>query len=137
MLPHHSPARGFTLIELMIAVAIAAVLLGLALPSFNDTVRRGRRTDAADMVVGVLHAQERWRGLNPVYSNSLTALNQPSTSVGGYYRMALSAATGNGYTLTASAVSGKGQEHDGSCATLTVIVANGSPVYSPAACWSR
>jgi type IV pilus assembly protein PilE len=131
------PARGFTLIELMIAVAIAGVLLSLALPSFNDTVRRGRRTDAADMVVGVLHAQERWRGLNPQYSSSLTALNQPGTSMGGYYSLALSAATGTGYTLTASAVTGKGQEHDGSCATLTVTVANGSPLYTPTACWSR
>ena len=40
-------------------------------------------------------------------------------------------------TLTATAVTGKGQEHDGGCATLTVTVANGMPGYAPAACWSR
>ena len=130
-------AGGFTLIELMIVLAIAALLLALALPSYNDSVRRGRRGDASDMVVGVLHAQERWRGLNPVYSDSLTVLNQPSVSMGGYYRVALSAATGAGYTLTATAVTGKGQENDGNCATLTVTVANGAPAYTPAGCWGR
>lgn len=130
-------ARGFTLVELMIAVAIAAVLLALALPSYNDSVRRGRRADAADVVTGVMHAQERWRGLNPVYSDSLTALNQPALSQGGYYQVALSDATGTGYTLTATAVSGKGQDRDSGCTTLTVAVANGSPRYAPAACWGR
>ncbi len=137
MVPRKTLAGGFTLIELMIVLAIAALLLALALPSYNDSVRRGRRSDAADIVVGVMHAQERWRGLNPSYSDSLTVLNQPTTSMGGYYQLALSAATGAGYTLTASAVTGKGQERDGSCATLTVTVANGMPTYGPATCWSR
>ena len=129
--------HGFTLIELMIVVAIAALLLALALPSYNDSVRRGRRSDAADVVTGVMHAQERWRGLNPLYSDSLTVLNQPAQSQGGYYSLALSAATGAGYTLTASAVSGRGQDGDSGCTTLTVTVANGSPTYAPAACWGR
>ncbi|MES2715247.1 MAG: type IV pilin protein [Pseudomonadota bacterium] len=137
MAPKQTLAGGFTLIELMIVLAIAALLLALALPSYNDSMRRGRRSDASDVVVGVQHAQERWRGLNPVYSDSLTALNQPSTSMGGYYRLALTAATGAGYTLTATAVTGKGQEHDSGCATLTVTVANGVPAYTPAGCWSR
>jgi type IV pilus assembly protein PilE len=132
-----TPSSGFTLVELMIVVAIAALLLGLALPSYNDSVRRGRRSDAADVVTGVMHAQERWRGLNPLYSDSLAALNQPSRSLGGYYSLALSAVSGAGYTLTASAVSGRGQERDSGCATLTVTVAAGNPTYAPAACWGR
>jgi type IV pilus assembly protein PilE len=130
-------ARGFTLIELMTVLAIAALLLAVALPSYNDSVRRGRRSDAADVVTGVLHAQERWRGLNPLYSDSLTALNQPSLSTGGYYRLALSGVTGAGYTLTATAVTGKGQENDSGCATLTVTVANGNPTWTPTRCWGR
>lgn len=132
-----TPARGFTLVELMIVVAIAALLLGLALPSYNDSVRRGRRSDAADVVTGVMHAQERWRGLNPRYSDNLAALNQPTQSLGGYYSLALPAVSGAGYTLTATAVSGRSQASDSGCTTLTVTVANGNPTYAPAACWGR
>lgn len=121
----------------MIVVAIAGLLLGLALPSYNDSVRRGRRSDAADIAVGVMQAQERWRGLNPTYSSSLSSLNQPSQSAAGYYGIALSAASGTGYTLTATAVSGRSQANDSGCTTLTVTVANGVPVYAPAGCWGR
>ena len=132
-----SPVAGFTMIELMVVVAIAALLMSLALPSYNDSVKRSRRGDAADLVLGVQHAQERWRGLNPTYSSTLAALNQPEQSTGGYYRLALSAASGTGYTLTATAVSGKSQASDGGCATLVVTVANGMPAYTPASCWGR
>jgi type IV pilus assembly protein PilE len=129
--------RGFTLIELMVVVAIAALLLGLALPSYNDSLRRSRRSDAADVMVGIQHAQERWRGLNPSYSSSLSQLSQPTTSTGGYYQLALSAASAAGYTLTATAVTGKSQASDSGCGTLTVTVANGTPTFAPAACWGR
>lgn len=125
------------MIELMIVLAIAGLLLAVALPSYNGMVMKGRRTDAADVVIGVLHAQERWRGLNSTYSNSLSALRQPSVSTGGYYQIALSATSGTGYTLTATAVTGKGQDRDSGCSTLTVQVAAGVPGYTPAACWSK
>ena len=125
------------MIELMVVVAIAALLLGLALPSYNDSLRRSRRSDAADVMVGIQHAQERWRGLNPSYSSSLSQLSQPTTSTGGYYQLALSAASAAGYTLTATAVTGKSQASDSGCGTLTVTVANGTPTFAPAACWGR
>jgi type IV pilus assembly protein PilE len=129
--------RGFSLIELMVALAIAGLLLALALPSYNDSVRRGRRSDASDVVTGVMHAQERWRGLNPTYSSSLTALNQPTQSAGGYYSLALSNVSGTGYRLTATAVTGRAQASDTGCTTLTVTVTNGVPAYAPATCWGR
>jgi type IV pilus assembly protein PilE len=136
-MPKTATPHGFTLIELMVVVVIAGLLLGIALPSYQDSVRRGRRSDAADAAVGVLQAQERWRGQNASYSGSLSSLNQPTTSTGGYYSLALSAATGAGYTLTATGVSGKGQDHDTGCTSLVITVAGGSPTYTPAGCWSR
>lgn len=48
--PAAGPLRGFSLIELMVAVAILAILLALAVPSFQDMIQRNRvRTAAADL----------------------------------------------------------------------------------------
>jgi len=132
-----SKRRGFTLIELMIVVVIAAILLGLALPSFIDSVRKGRRSDAADAVVGVLQAQERWRGRNTTYSASLGSLNLPSTSSGGYYSLAGAAASAPRATQTAPPRASKPRARATAGSARGVTVTNGNPVYTPAACWSR
>ena len=47
--------RGFTLIEVMIVVAIVGILSAIALPSYNEYIRRGHRADAR---AGLLQAQQ-------------------------------------------------------------------------------
>lgn len=137
--------RGFTLIELMITVAIVGILAMIAYPSFMDQIRKGRRSDAMDLAARVMQAQERFRGNSPVYSTAPTVnLGFASTtSTGGYYTMAITAPGGDaallngGYVLTLTAVSGKSQASDTGCTSLTVTVSNGSPTYGQPTCWSR
>lgn len=129
--------HGVTLIELMVVIAIIAIIGSVALPSYLSSVRKGRRVDASDAATGVLQAQERWRANNATYTTSLSSLNQSSTTVNGYYTQALSAATGTGYTLSFTPVASKGQGSDTGCTALVVTVTNGNPAYTPAACWSR
>lgn len=50
------PARGFTLVELMVALAVAAVLLGIAVPSFRDMLERNRVAAQTNEVLGGLQA---------------------------------------------------------------------------------
>jgi type IV pilus assembly protein PilE len=132
--------RGFTLIELMIVVAIAGILAAVAYPSFMDQVRKARRSDAIDVVSRVQQAQERWRADNPAYA-TLAALGIAAASPSGYYTIAstpgANAAAVNSYTVTATAVAGKSQANDAGCATLTLTVAGGTPSYTPATCWKR
>jgi type IV pilus assembly protein PilE len=144
----HLRVSGFTLIELMIVVVIAALLAAVALPSFMNTIRKSRRSEAVASISAIQQAQERWRANNTTYAaNSVLTTAAPaglglsSTTENGRYTLALSANTDRAYTVTATAVTTGSQASDReggtSCSTLTVAVTNGNGVKSPAACWSQ
>jgi type IV pilus assembly protein PilE len=104
-------SRGFSLIELMIAVAILAIIISIALPGFLDSIRKGRRSEGFAALAAVQQAQERWRGANAVYADNLTAaptavppgLGIPATTANGRYTLALTNATATGYEIEATA----------------------------------
>jgi len=149
--------RGFTLIEIMITVAIVAILAAIALPSFMDSIRKSRRADAFAALNAVQQAQERWRANRPAYATNaqLTLAPAPvdppglglsTTSSAGRYTIALSATGAAGYTATATAVDGSSQAADGDCSRLTVTLAGGNITFGsgaapaltdPSRCWAR
>ena len=72
--------RGFTLIELMIGVAIIGVIAAVAFPSYQASIRKSRRAEAIAALSSVQLAQERWRANNTTYTTSLwTTLPSPGT----------------------------------------------------------
>ncbi len=64
-------ASGFTLIELMIVLAVVGILLGIAVPAYNDYVIRANRSEGKNFMARVQAAQERFFTNNSVYSNSM------------------------------------------------------------------
>lgn len=140
--------NGFTLIELMIAVAVVGILLAVALPSFLDSIRKGRRAEAFAALSAIQQAQERWRSNNALYG-TLSNLTIASSTSGGNYTLAVTANTATGYEATADG-SGSGQRNDGQCAKLSVKVDRGAITYASCTgsgctftyaatdrCWSR
>ena len=121
--------RGFTLIEVLIAVAIVAILAAIALPSYQRYVTRTSREAAESMLMELANAQERiyLNSTPPSYSNSVTGA-YTGTSAGGLgitsgktndgkYTLAISNFTAHTFTITATPVAGTTQVNDG---TLTV-----------------
>jgi len=81
---------GFTLIELMIVVAIIGILGAIAYPSYIDSVRKGRRSDGMDALTAAMQKQEVYRANNATYG-TLAQVNIPATSTEGYYTIAINA----------------------------------------------
>jgi type IV pilus assembly protein PilE len=71
----HSLSRGFTLIELMITVAIVAVLAAIAYPSYMDYVRKGKRAMAQAALMEIVSKEQTYLLDRRVYTNDVTLLN--------------------------------------------------------------
>lgn len=113
-------AGGFTLIELMIVVAIVAILLAIALPSYQNQVIKSRRTDAQRELVSWAQALERHYTANAQYGDCSDGKpsGKPSNN---YYTISIAAAatdcTDTTFTLSAVPIGGTSQANDG---TLTL-----------------
>ena len=115
-------SRGFTLIELMIAVVVIGLLAAIALPSYRSYVTRGSREAAQAELVEYAGTEEKIFLNSNAYTAALTTAYN-GTSAGGLGvttgktrdgRYTLSAAvTGASYTLTATPIAGTSQASDG------------------------
>ena len=68
---HTNRKKGFTLVELMVVVAIVAILVALALPSYNKYVRKAKRGEAQSLMLNWANNQEIWRANDTFYATSL------------------------------------------------------------------
>jgi type IV pilus assembly protein PilE len=126
----------------MITVAIVAILAAISLPSYNNYVREGRRSDAYAALSNVSLQQEKYRANNTTYG-TLAQAGVSTESPDKHYVISIDAATitASGYVAVATAISTGSQAGDKqgaqSCSALTLTVASGIPAYTPAACWKK
>lgn len=117
--------KGFTLIEVVIVVAIVGILAAIAYPSYQDSVRKAQRADAAEIITRIAQAQERHFTRWGRYANAITGgasnLNDlgmgagSDQSEGGSYTVTVARPTLTTFTLT-----GTPSVADADCGNLTL-----------------
>lgn len=116
--------NGFTLIELMIAVAIIGILAAIAYPSYSEYVVRSNRSAAESFILGVANKQEQYMLDAREYASALATLGMSGvpSEVSRNYAISLTAdnaATPPAYVITATPT-GTQAARDTQCGAVTV-----------------
>lgn len=119
---HASAARagGFTAIELMIVLAIVAILVSVALPAYNNTLVRANRAAAQSYLLDLANREEQYLLDGRTYTTTVTDLLAVPTAVSPYYAVTITVPAGstiaNAYLITATPVTTSIQKNDGNLA---------------------
>jgi type IV pilus assembly protein PilE len=154
---HKAKPAGFTLIELMIAVAIVGILATIAATSYQRQVMQSHRTDARTALLDLAGREEKLFSTTNQYSaipsvlgygTATTAVSFPVGSSNGtnYYNVLittpdpLQSANLNSYSITATPIPGSPQAADTTCTSLTVNQLGqqtATPLANATTCWSN
>jgi type IV pilus assembly protein PilE len=109
---------GFTLVELMIALAVAAILASVAIPAYRQHVMKSRRADGRAALMALAQAMERFYTERGTFAGATLGSSgiYGSSSTEGYYTLSITAQTAAGYTITAAPA---GAQTGDACATYT------------------
>lgn len=140
---HKKLVVGFTLIELMVTVAIVAILAAVALPSYQEFILKSRRAEGKAVLLRTQQLVERtYTDLNN-YGNAVASAVGASgvLSEHGYYRVTSTSATASTYALSSTP---QGGQINDKCKTLSINQADlrtvgpassVNPTLTMADCW--
>lgn len=137
---HAARSHGFSLIELVVAVAIVGILTAIAMPSYRRYVLQGNRTDAIKALASYQQDLERCYSQNFTYVGCAQTASLPAATTAGDYTISFSTApAATSYTLQATAIGT--QAPDTQCAVFTITQAGAQAAQDTShadqtqACW--
>ena len=115
-------SQGFTVVELVIAIAIIGILAAIAIPSYQEHLKKGRRADAQQFISQVAQKQQQYLMDARTYAGTLNELGMDTaipSGVSKFYDVTVAVVAGppQGFTVTAATKGGTAQDGDG---TLTI-----------------
>lgn len=123
---------GFTLIELMITVAVISILAAVALPSYQAHIRKSTRSEAQSFMMAVAARQQQFLVDTRSYGATVAAVGiAVPTKVAAAYTVTMPAPTPAGFTLT---LTPSGAQADEPCGTLSINQA-GTKTAAKSGCW--
>lgn len=127
--------RGFTLIELMIVVAVVAILAAVALPAYQDQVRKSRRAQAKADLAEFMQMAERWHTVQNSYATFSLPFNKSprEANAPAHYNLTL----GDGASTTELVITAtpQGGQANDKCGTLSLSSRGIKTPATPADCW--
>ena len=132
--------KGFTLIELMVTVAIIGILASIAVPAYTDYVTRGKLAEASSELATMRVKLEQFFQDNRTYSGACVANTVATLPAGKYFTYACSNLTASTFTVTAPGVTAEGAggfsySIDQDNTKTTASVPTGWSLPSPNTCW--
>ena len=113
-------SRGFTLIELVIAIAIVGIIAAIAVPSFMEQIRKSRRSEALQGLTQIQTSQERWRSFHTTYGSGAD-IGLPTSD---NYTFAITSGSNTATAWVATAAP-RGAQLGDRCGTYTFTMSNG------------